>query len=651
MHHSLRRRGLPALWRRLAMLSTVLLLMASVGCKRSTRQADTVTSTEPRPSRAEAEKLTLSRDGITAKIGLSTRKYEAALEVEFADSAQAPLGGLKPMVWMGQESADVATNDDKCREKIRGFLSGGLTTQAPVNFNGHWILALNEDHTVSVINPQIALSRTKLEHAIVLPGQGIDWVLHPNGKRLFVSLPEQNLVAMVDLEQWLTKGLLATGQRPVRLALSQSGNHLWVANDGDGTVSAFDSTQSAPPMHFSVGPGHHEFVLDSRNQLWVSSSLGKTVSVFDADQPKARAELPVEVGAVSLAFSSLSNGVYLLNEKTGKVQGFGIAALKATTSFTLSPGGMKIAATPSGRHLLVVNNPQGLLEVVDVSSPTTAPRVVSNLKAPDNVTFSDRYAYVRNRSDAMVRLIDLASLERAGAPIELDVPFGQSSPNLVKDVSLASAIVPSPEGNGVMGVNPADKSIYVYQEGMMAPIGTIKTSGRASSALLNLDRSLKEVSPGRHQGLAELPSGGDYNVYLLNDAPRFYGCVRWSAPKELQRQQAASIGLKTTPPANAIINSPIRIAVELASGSNAAPKAEQLEAVLFKEPGTWQLRPPVQADPTGKMFVNVTLPEVGWYRLSLSAPSLGSKASRFESAPFYVSANVKPSSSLGDPKP
>ena len=97
-----------------------------------------------------------------------------------------------------------------------------------------------------------------------------------------------------------------------------------------------------------------------------------------------------------------------------------------------------------------------------------------------------------------------------------------------------------PEGNSVVVAGTADRALYVYSEGMMAPRGTLLNYGREPRAVLVLDRSLREVEPGVYTAPALLRENGTYDVHLLVDSPRTPMCLEWKVAGVPQAASAVS---------------------------------------------------------------------------------------------------------------
>ncbi|MDT7603537.1 MAG: hypothetical protein QOF61_1534, partial [Acidobacteriota bacterium] len=163
-------------------------------------------------------------------------EQDALVRFRVTDTAsKTPLSGVKPSVWISRGGAG-ASDMNVCREKIHSFLQGSLRTRPDVDLNTYYLLALNQEPNISVIDPLLGFGGSKLVTLVFLKSPGEDWVITPDQERLFVSMPAINMVAVVDTNTWQVVANVETGARPVRLALQPDGKYLWVGTD-DGAES------------------------------------------------------------------------------------------------------------------------------------------------------------------------------------------------------------------------------------------------------------------------------------------------------------------------------------------------------------------------------------------------------------------------------
>ena len=146
---------------------------------------------------------------------------------------------------------------------------------------------------------------------------------------------------------------------------------------------------------------------------------------------------------------------------------------------------------------------------------------------------SDDYAYLRSAGKPGVALVRIDSLDREGQPAVSEVQVGTLPPYRSSDRGIAPAMMLNPEGGGMVIANPADKTIYFYQEGMMAPAGTIKNYGREPRGVMIADWSIRERGAGTYQTRSMLSAGGRYDAFVLLNEPRIGACLKIDIPSGL----------------------------------------------------------------------------------------------------------------------
>ena len=61
--------------------------------------------------------------------------------------------------------------------KTKSLLEGGLFSKPDIDLNAYYVLALNEDPTISVVDPLFGFGGSKLLAMVPLKSRGDDWVL------------------------------------------------------------------------------------------------------------------------------------------------------------------------------------------------------------------------------------------------------------------------------------------------------------------------------------------------------------------------------------------------------------------------------------------------------------------------------------------
>lgn len=552
-----------------------------------------------------------------------------------------PITGLHPKAWMSARLSEQLADETTCKDKVRGFMAGLLATRPDYDLNSYLVLTLNHDKTITLINPQVSFNSTKLENIIPLPGNGIDWVLSSNRDFLYVTMPDVSSVAVIDTATSKLLRTLSTGSNssPGRIVLQPDGQQVLVGLDGSSGIAAIDTQTNQIVRTIPVGQGLHniEFTADS-HFAYVTNSADNTVTAIDVKRREKIADIPVEGTPTALTYGSASGLVYV-----SAINGVAVSAIDPEKQAIVAIIPVKHGVTalrfePDGRFALAVNQIDSTLTVID--SATNA--IIGETKVvqePDQVAFTERYAYIRGLGSEKFSLIDLSEL-RAGRFAPIEIQAGRLIPSAEpQDIGIASMIVPTPEGNSVIIANAPDRMLYFYQEGMMAPMGTFSNYDRKPHALMILDRSTHETAPGIYTAQVKLTKGGSFDVPLLIDQPRLLNCFRTTvadsadAPKAVRgKKLIVELLSEFTPPQ---AQEPTRIKFKIVDTTTNLPVVglKDGRALIFEPPGIWQQRRPAAEIGQGVYVVEQTFPRAGLYNLMFSAASRGI---RFADLPLIV---------------
>ncbi|HEX2271547.1 MAG TPA: YncE family protein, partial [Pyrinomonadaceae bacterium] len=273
----------------------------------------------------------------------------------------------------------------------------------------------------------------------------------------------------------------------------------------------------------ATGAGHHDIAFGNDNKFaFVTNRDDGTLSIINVPKLKKLKDVKTGVPASSLAFSPLSKALYVNNDVDGSITVVDSASHEVLASIAAKPGITSVRFARGGRWGFAPNPKQSIVYIFDASTN----RVVHEqaiADGPDQIAFTDNFAYVRSRGSEQVSAIRLATL--GGKPDVVKFPGGQKAPSSSSVFAAsADAFVAAPEPGAMLISNPADKMIYYYSEGMAAPMGNFQNYRRTPRAVKVVDRSLREESLGVYSTTARLPKEGIYNVSLLVDSPRVVHC-------------------------------------------------------------------------------------------------------------------------------
>jgi YVTN family beta-propeller protein len=561
--------------------------------------------------------------------GALLEEQDALVHFRVTETAtKTPLSGVKPSVWISRGGTG-ATDMNVCREKIQSFLQGSLRARPDVDLNSYYLLALNQEPNISVIDPLLGFGGSKLVTLIFLKSPGEDWVITPDQERLFVTMPAINKVAVVDTNTWQVIANVDTGAKPVRVALQPDGKYVWVGTDegAESGVTVIDASTLKVAARLQTGAGHHEIVLRDDNKLaFVTNRDAGTLSVIDVPKLSKVADLKAGASAASIAYSPLSQAVYVTDEAGGQITVVSASDPKVLTRIAAKPGVRAVRIAPGGRYGFAANPTANVVHIFDAATNRPLHTVpVDN--GPYEITFTDQFAYVRASGSADVTMINLGTV--GASPNLVSFPGGQIAPDAGRTrPSIANSVVPSPEGGSVLVANVADGQIYYYSEGMAAPMGNFQNYKRDPRAVLIADRSLREVRTGTYETVVRLPKSGQYDVAFLLDSPRITNCFRAEAAfnPDVKHEREVPLRVEYLDRDKPLrVGGDYKLRFRLTDAATGKPRdgLTDVNVLMYLTPGVWQKRAFAQSVGEGIYELKITAPQAGVYVFFLQSRSQG----------------------------
>ncbi len=536
---------------------------------------------------------------------------------DFAGST--PLGGAHPAAWLALRKPDYTPA--ACADLVKQLLEGSIFRRAETDLNDYYVLAMNEDASLHVVDPLFGYGNSKLLAMIKLAAPGADWALTPDQNRLFVSMPAANQVAVVDTVAWKVVRSLDTGDNPRRVAIQPDGEYVWIATAAG--VDVFSTRTLARVGRFPENRAAAGIVFDPDSRYAFLADDNVLVAGI-AKLDKLR-EIPAGHGAGSVDYSSLSRFAYVAHSADGAIAVVDPARDRPLALIRAEPGLGQIRIAPGGRLGFVLNPQRNLLHIFD----TIANRMLQTAEipgGPDQVAFSDKLAYIMQHESETVLMIPLDAVGRAETPVpSMDFPGGQHP---FGEAALPDRIVQAPGESAVLVANPADRAIYFYNEGMAAPMGHFSNYSRQPRAVLVVDRSLKERRTGEYEATAQLGRPGRYILALFMNSPRIVQCF-----EDVDVQPPQSAGAARPP----VVLQPMALAQPVYAGQKVRlrfrvfdPAAKipvsgiaDLAIQAYLASGARPVRDWASAEPDGVYGIDFTPEESGVYVYWAASASLG----------------------------
>lgn len=459
---------------------------------------------------------------------------DADVTLRIRDASGAPLKNLGINAWFVPHRTGAPPLERKeCVARVGTFTAGSLFRQPAVDLNIYYVVTLNDDATLTVVDPRFGFGGTHLLALVELEAPGEDWAFHEAKQELFVTMPGAGKVAVVDTRTWKVAQNIEVGANATRIERQADGGYLWVTYDGG--VAAIDPVKKSVAAKIATGAGPHDLaVSDDSRYAFVSNAGAGTTSVIDIHALKRTRSVATGTRPVSVAWSSLAQAAFVVSETDGGV--FAVDPKRSTprAKDTAEAAGLsRIRFAPGGRLAFVTNPQHDVVHIVDA----TTSKIIQTADVEDGpfeVSFSETIAYVRHLRSEIVYMITLANVGKAGTPVSVaDFPGGQHAFGVKSRPSPFPGIIVSPGEGAVLVTNPADGEVYFYKEGMAAPMGRFSAYRHTPRAAIVIDRSLREVKPAVYSTLARMPlRPGTYDVAMLIDQPRVIACAQVTiAPK------------------------------------------------------------------------------------------------------------------------
>jgi len=556
-----------------------------------------------------------------------------------------PVKGNTPGAWMDMAQVvqgQAGSEQKSCKDKIALYLKGLVGIRPMLDLNSYFLVLLNKEASISVIDPLISLAGVTSTFArtpIKQPGE--DWAQDDSAQRLYITMPKADEVAVIETGNFTVASYVQAGKAPTRIALQPDRRYLWVGNDAADSahsgVTVVDTANLKQVGFIATGAGHHEiaFPADSRHAFVTNRTEG-TVTVIDV---ASRLKLEtIETGStpLSLAYSALSRMVYVSDGKDGTVSVIDGEKLGVVKRIVAKPGLGPLRVTPDGRFALTVNPSENLVHVIDTASNELVQEVRITAQ-PYQIVFSETFAFVRSLGSERVSMISLASLGKGKTASVQSFAAGAVAPKAAGDLVIADSMAMAAGEGTVFVVNPAENSAYYYREGMNATSSGYKAYGSSARAVTVSDRSLREVEPGVYAGRVKIPVAGQYDVAFMLESPQVLHCFPMEARKNPlleQSQNLAAVEFENWPRA-AKAGETLTLRFKLVNPVTGQARAgvKDAQIMYFLAPGSRRTQTPVKEIGGGVYEVDVKLSLPGAYYIYPAVPSMNLG---FGELPFFT---------------
>lgn len=440
------------------------------------------------------------------------------------------ISGASPGAWMEPAKKNSKGDIYDCGQLITSFLGGSMFSRAELDLNVFYVLTLNDDATISVVDPLFGFGGTQLLALVKLESAGMDWEVANGQNLVFVSQPQSGKVAVISTSEWTINKQINLNAEPHKMELQPDGNYVWVEFrsgkiEGYSGVAALSAVSGDLMKTISTGDGSHDFVIsDDSRQVFVTNSKSGTVSVIDVNALQKVDDVEVGGSPSLITWSSKANSAYGYDRESGIIHVIDGRSQKIITRIQAMKGASQIAFEPTGRFAFLVYPDLDRIQVMDAASNRIV-QTGDTESRPVTIAFSDELGYLSHANSETILMFPLDQIGKEGTQLQAaDFPGGQNPAGLSPLACAGPRMIQAPGANAMLIANPIDETVYYYLEGMAAPMGNFSNYSRQPRSVAVIDRSLKEVKPGVYETAAQIRGFGPYRIAFFLDSPRIINC-------------------------------------------------------------------------------------------------------------------------------
>jgi len=270
-------------------------------------------------------------------------------------------------------------------------------------------------------------------------GPGIrDIAVTSDGARTYVTNPEANSVAALDVQNATTLAIIPVGLTPQSIVILPGDRRAYVANTGSDNVSVIDIDPTSTLYHSAIpsSPGVRrpipvgdqpiELAVAPFNQKVVVVNSGdSTISVIDTDPALPAADqvtstIKLGGGGNDVAIQPEGQLAYIATQIGIEI--VDIVAGSVVASIPIGGGGSDVAIDPDGALLFVLTGNDSLYVIDIAAGSETENRVIASIPiggggSDVNVQPDGTHVYVTVGDGDVILVFEIVSADEAGASI------------------------------------------------------------------------------------------------------------------------------------------------------------------------------------------------------------------------------------------
>jgi YVTN family beta-propeller protein len=218
-----------------------------------------------------------------------------------------------------------------------------------------------------------------------------------DGRSIWVAIDGDNTVTKLRASDGVILGIFAVGKDPRGIALD--GNNVWVTDFGDNTVRKLTASDGNALGIYNVGPRPTGISFDGAN-VWVANSGSNNITKLRASDGTFLGDFAVGISPYAIAFDGGS--IWITNQRSGTVTKIDVHTDAVLGTFQV--GARPMGITFDGTNIWVANCDSNSVTKLRASDGTVLGTFPVGI-APRDVAFDGKSIWVTNNgSDSVTKL-------------------------------------------------------------------------------------------------------------------------------------------------------------------------------------------------------------------------------------------------------
>ena len=298
----------------------------------------------------------------------NTLRAGDAVSVQFRveDLNRTGLAGLFPAAWIHPSDSSDEQSDELCLNKTKAFIGGSLLSRAEIDLNVYYVLTLNDDASISVVDPLFGFGGSKLLTMLPLEGIGFDWVVSPSQNYVYVTLPAQNKIVEINTTTWnvIHHAVVSQWKSPSLMSLPIGQRYLWTLVDNGVVVHDLEPFTLKTAIKI---PGNPTALAFSTDLHYVFVMDHDYLTVIDAHTFTIATRLKLGDGPVTMDYAALAEELYVAHTTSGDVWVIDGKELTVSKVIESTPGVKMLRFAPDGRLGFMINPVTDQLFIIDAA--------------------------------------------------------------------------------------------------------------------------------------------------------------------------------------------------------------------------------------------------------------------------------------------